>query len=163
MSKPNTKNSEVTPTAPASGAAARTSLRARSIDESESGGKGIDPIAVAPPEATFGLGTASSTPHTEAVTPERRCRDNKSASAVENSVGSNKAATILGLGRLASLSTEIENPRMANEVGMTQRLVISSSRLRMQDMGSQLGIVRQNRVKGIETGPQEWEWLTMSL
>jgi len=28
-------------------------------------------IAVAPPEATFGPCTASSTPHTEAVTPER--------------------------------------------------------------------------------------------
>jgi hypothetical protein len=62
---------------------------------------------------------ASSTPHTEAVTPERRYRDNESASAVENSVGSNEAAQILGLGRLASFGTKMENPRIANEVGIT--------------------------------------------
>jgi hypothetical protein len=40
---------------------------------------------------------------------------------------------------------------------------MSSSRLHMQKIGTQLGIVGQNRVKGMETGPQEWEWLTMSL
>jgi hypothetical protein len=65
---------------------------------------------------------------------------------VENSVGSNEAAQMLGLGRLASLCTKMENPRMENEVGMTQ----SSSRLRMQEMGTQLGIVGQNRVEGME-------------
>jgi hypothetical protein len=117
----------------------------------------MDPIAVALPEATFGPGTASSTPYTKAVTPERRCRDNESAGAVENSVGSNEAATMLGLGRLASFGTEMENPRIANEVGMTQRLVMSSPRLPIQDIGTQLGIVGQNRVERMETGPQEWE------
>jgi hypothetical protein len=61
----------------------------------------------------------SSTPHTEAVTPERRYRDNESAGTVENSVGSNEATQMLGLGRPASFSTKIENPRMANEVGIT--------------------------------------------
>jgi len=75
-------------------------------------------IAVAPPEATFGPGAASSTPHPEAVTPERRCRDNESAGALENSVGSNEAAKMLGVGGLASLGTKMENPRVANEVGL---------------------------------------------
>ena len=80
------------------------------------------------------------------MTPERRCRDNESAGALENSVGSNEAAEMLGLGRLASLGT-----KMANEVGMTQRLMMSPSRLRVQEMGTQLG--GQNRVEGMETGP----------
>lgn len=39
---------------------------------------------------------------------------------------------------------------MANEVGMTQRPMMSSSRLHMQEMGTQLGIVGQNRVEGME-------------
>jgi hypothetical protein len=95
-------------------------------------------------------------PHTKAVTPKRRCRDNESVGAVGNSVGSNVAAEMLGWGKLVSLGSQ-----MADEVGMTQRPMMSSSRLRMQEMGTQLG--GQNRVEGMETGPQEWEWLTMSL
>ena len=37
---------------------------------SVSSGKGVTPIAAALPKATFGPDTASSTPYTEAVTPE---------------------------------------------------------------------------------------------
>jgi hypothetical protein len=60
-------------------------------------------------------------------------------------LGAMKPLRMLGLGRLASLGAKMENPRMANEVGMTQRPMMSTSRLRMQEMGTQLGIVGQNR------------------
>jgi hypothetical protein len=51
-------------------------------------------------------------------------------------VGSNKAAKMLGLGRLASLDKRIENLRMANRFRMTQRPMIGASRLGIQEIGT---------------------------
>ena len=126
---------------------------------SVSGGKGVTPIAAAPPKATLGPDTASSTPHTEPVTPGWQYRHIESASTEENSAGSNEAVKMLGLGRLASLDKRIENLRMANGFGVTQRPMMGASRLSIQEMGTQPigGMIGQNGIEGAEPGPQEWK------
>jgi GATA-binding protein len=65
----------------------------------------------------------------------------------ENSMGNNEAAKMLDMSGLA------------NEIRMTQR-PMGIQAIGTQPMG---GITGQNGVGGAVTGPQEWEWLTMSL
>jgi len=211
-SGPNTrKNSVVTTTAPTTQATTPTSLRARSVNESQSppsvtgsggnggstagstptsyhgsagssgggttgvsGGKGVIPIAAAPLKATPGPGAASSVPRSVVVAPKRQRRHSKSVSAIEssgamdidsptNSTGSNEAAKSLGMGMLGnSAGGSMANMGMANGFGMTRRPMIGPAIGGMPGMGQgQNGMVMAQG--GAGTGPQEWEWLTMSL
>lgn len=139
-----------------------------------SGGKGVVPIAAAPPKATPGPGAAaaSSMPRGNvAVAPKRQRRHSKSVSTIENmdvdspenSTGSNEAAKSLGMGMMGSAGS-MTNIGLANGFGMTTR-PMNPGVMGMNGMGGQPPgmVMGQNGVGGTGTGPQEWEWLTMSL
>ena len=210
-SGPNTRKNSIvaaTNTAPATQATTPTSVRARSVNESQSppsisgsagggstastptsyhgsagssvgttgvsGGKGVVPIAAAPPKPTPGPGAAaSSMPRSNiAMAPKRQRRHSKSVSAIEsmdidspeNSTGSNEAAKSLGMGMMNSGS--MTNIGLANGFGMTTRPM--GPGMGMPGMGGMGGpppgmVMGQNGVGGAGAGPQEWEWLTMSL
>ncbi|KAH6679119.1 hypothetical protein B0J14DRAFT_614453 [Halenospora varia] len=213
-SVPNTrKNSIVTTsnTAPATQATTPTSVRARSVNESQSpqsvtgsagnggstagstptsyhgsagssvgttgvsGGKGVVPIAAAPPKATPGPGAAASSISRAnvSVAPKRQRRHSKSVSAMEsmdvdspeNSTGSNEAAKSLGMGMMGA-GGSMTNVGLANGFGMTTRpMGLGGMQVPMGGMGGAppgMAMSGQNGVGG-SAGPQEWEWLTMSL
>lgn len=137
------------------------------------GGKGVIPIAAAPPKDTPGPGAAASgLPRTNvAVAPKRQRRHSKSASAIEsmdidspeNSTGSNEAAKSIGMSSMAS-GGSLTNMGLANGFGLTTR-PMGPGGMAMQGMNGMNGpppgmVLGQN---GSGTGPQEWEWLTMSL
>lgn len=140
-----------------------------------SGGKGVIPIAAAPPKATPGPGAAaaaSSLPRSNvAVAPKRQRRHSKSVSAMEsmdvdspeNSTGSNEAAKSMGMGMM-NTSNSMTNMGLANGFGMTTR-PMGQGAMGMNGMGGPPPgmVIGQNGVGGAGTGPQEWEWLTMSL
>ncbi|KAJ9155220.1 GATA zinc finger [Pleurostoma richardsiae] len=114
------------------------------------GGKGVVPIASAPPKATPGPGAASM-PRSVNMGSKRQRRHSKGAADVmggmdidspENSTGSNEAARSLGSSNGFPGMTP-GNLGLANGFGMTQRPMVGPAM-----MGA---------------GPQEWEWLTMSL
>ncbi|KAG9248664.1 hypothetical protein BJ878DRAFT_538130 [Calycina marina] len=135
-----------------------------------SGGKGVVPIAAAPPKDTPGPGAAaSSLPRSGAIAPKRQRRHSKSVSAIENmdidsptnSTGSNEAARAMGMTMLGS-SGNIPNLGLANGFGMATRQM--GSAMGMPVMGAPQGmVVGTNGAPSTGTGPQEWEWLTMSL
>jgi len=82
----------------------------------------------------------------------------------ENSTGSNEAAKSMGMG-MESSGGSMMNMGLANGFGMTQRPMGQGM---MQGMGGMNGpppgmVMGQNGAGGAGTGPQEWEWLTMSL
>ncbi|KAL2069342.1 hypothetical protein VTL71DRAFT_15680 [Oculimacula yallundae] len=203
-SGPNTRKNSIVAisnntTAPVTQATTPTSVRARSVNESQSppsasgsaastptsyhgsagssvgttgvsGGKGVVPIAAAPPKPTPGPGAAASSmprPNT-AMAPKRQRRHSKSVSAMEsmdidspeNSTGSNEAAKSLGMGMMNSGS--MTNIGLANGFGMTARPMGMPM---MNGMGGPPPgmVMGQNGVGGAGAGPQEWEWLTMSL
>ena len=142
-----------------------------------SGGKGVIPIAAAPPKAAPGPGATAAASSLSrgnvSVAPKRQRRHSKSVSAMEsmdvdspeNSTGSNEAAKSVGMGLMGSNS--MTNMGLANGFGMTTR-PIGPGAMGMSGMtglgGPPPGMVMgQNGVGGAGTGPQEWEWLTMSL
>ena len=208
------KNSIGTPatsTAPTTQTTTPTSIRARSVNESQSppsvsgsaanggstagstptsyhgsagssvgttgisGGKGVVPIAAAPPKATPGPGAAgSSIPRSNvAVAPKRQRRHSKSVSAIEsmdidspeNSTGSNEAAKSVGMN--ISSGGSMTNMGLANGFGMTTRPMGPGTIMPggIAGMTPPPGMVMAgpNGAAGSGTGPQEWEWLTMSL
>ncbi|KAK4237847.1 nitrogen catabolic enzyme regulatory protein [Achaetomium macrosporum] len=120
------------------------------------GGKGVVPIAAAPPKNAPGPG-AASLPRTAAVSSKRQRRHSKGAVAPspssmdidspESSTGSNEAAKPLGsVGSstgLSSMQPSTSGLGFGNSFGTTSRSLAGP--------GSQ------------RAGPQEWEWLTMSL
>ncbi|RDL37013.1 Glucocorticoid receptor-like (DNA-binding) [Venustampulla echinocandica] len=142
-----------------------------------SGGKGVVPIAAAPPKATPGPGaTASTTPRSSvAVAPKRQRLHSKSVSAIESmdvdspatSSGSNEAAAKpLGTG-MAGAGGSMSNMDLANSFGMTRSVAPGGTA--MPNIGSMGGqpsgavMASHHGLAGAGTGPQEWEWLTMSL
>ncbi|KAG9238918.1 hypothetical protein BJ875DRAFT_530278 [Amylocarpus encephaloides] len=215
-SMPNTRKNSVvaiSSTVPATQATTPTSVRARSVNESQSpqsvtgsagnggstagstptsyhgsagssvgttgvsGGKGVVAIAAAPPKATPGPGAAASTIPARgnaAAAPKRQRRHSKSVSAIESmdvdspedSTGSNEAAKSMGMGMMNS-GGSLTNVGLANGFGMTARPMAPGgmSMPSMGGMGGQpsMGMPGQTGVGGAGTGPQEWEWLTMSL
>ncbi|KAL2257098.1 hypothetical protein VTK26DRAFT_667 [Humicola hyalothermophila] len=120
------------------------------------GGKGVVPIAAAPPKNTPGPG-AASLPRTTALTSKRQRRHSKSVAIMEhsstgmdidspeNSTGSNEAARQLG-------SSAALSPLHTSNSGLG--LSSSSFGTIQRPLGGP-GAPR--------AGPQEWEWLTMSL
>jgi GATA-binding protein len=139
-----------------------------------SGGKGVVPIAAAPPKDTPGPGAAaSSIPRTSsAVAPKRQRRHSKGASAAEsmdidspeNSTGSNEAAKSVGMSIIGSGGAS--NMGLANSFGMPTRPIAPGGMGMMGGLSgssSGIGLSGQTGVGGPGSGPQEWEWLTMSL
>ncbi|KAI2470101.1 hypothetical protein F4781DRAFT_194489 [Annulohypoxylon bovei var. microspora] len=132
------------------------------------GGKGVVPIAAAPPKNAPGPG-AASLPRSISTSgsSKRQRRSSKSTGpnessgmdvdSPENSTGSNEAARSTGS---SSGFTSMSNPGnlgLANGFGMTQRPMMGPGMVGMSAAPS--GVM--NSSSG--NGPQEWEWLTMSL
>lgn len=139
------------------------------------GGKGVVPIAAAPPKNTPGPGAASlprsMTMGSSGSNTKRQRRHSKSAGvdhpstssmdvdSPENSTGSNEAAPSLGSAN-GFPGMSASNLGLANGFGMTQRPMIGSGIMGMP------GGPPPNPMMGPTggaAGPQEWEWLTMSL
>lgn len=132
------------------------------------GGKGVVPIAAAPPKSTPGPGAASMS-RPIAVSAKRQRRHSKSAGgdnsgsmdidSPENSTGSNEAARSLGSSSGFGMSNSA-NLGLANGFGMTQRPMVGTGMM----TGMPSGQPPLSMAPGATgTGPQEWEWLTMSL
>ena len=77
----------------------------------------------------------------------------------ENSTGSNEAARSLGSTNGLSSGSTAGNLALTNGLGMGQRPMIGTGMMGLA--GGQSGPVANSA--GASSGPQEWEWLTMSL
>ncbi|KAK5663206.1 hypothetical protein OQA88_6624 [Cercophora sp. LCS_1] len=147
------------------------------------GGKGVVPIAAAPPKNTPGPG-ASSLPRSSMGSKRQRRHSKSTGSRVEqssggmdidspeNSTGSNEAARSLGSssGFPTMSSATSSSMLLENGYGMTaQRSVAGGRGLMGLGGASQLGDVGQGMMDlsggqaGKPKGEAEWEWLTMSL
>ncbi|KAI0975685.1 hypothetical protein F4678DRAFT_457038 [Xylaria arbuscula] len=136
------------------------------------GGKGVVPIAAAPPKSTPGPG-AASLPRSIGATgsSKRQRRSSKSAGtnestggmdvdSPENSTGSNETARSVGSSSgFVPMQTSGGNlGGISSNFSMTQRPMVGSG-----IMGMPGGHPNGMMTPGAGTGPQEWEWLTMSL
>ena len=133
------------------------------------GGKGVVPIAAAPPKNAPGPG-AAPLPRSAAVSSKRQRRHSKSATgdqptssmdidSPENSTGSNEAARPIGSSS-SSFSPMMTKPgglSLSNGFTMGHRPVASSS------ITSTSTTQTTPLIPPPGAGPQEWEWLTMSL
>lgn len=139
-----------------------------------SGGKGVVPIAAAPPKDTPGPGAAAATLSRSSTTSKRQRRHSKSISAIEsmdidsptNSTGSNEAARSVGMGMMA-VGGSMTNMGLVNGFSMS-RPAGQGGALLPPGMNGMVApppgmVLAQNGVNGTGNGPQEWEWLTMSL
>ncbi|KAK7757647.1 Sodium- and chloride-dependent GABA transporter 1 [Diatrype stigma] len=134
------------------------------------GGKGVVPIAAAPPKNAPGPGAASAprSNTSSSGTSKRQRRGSKSASTNEsmdidspaNSTGSNEAAPSVGSsnGGFVSLQNPSSNLGLSNNFNINQRSMMSPGMMGMSG-GQQNGMMNSSSA----SGPQEWEWLTMSL
>ncbi|KAI1427341.1 hypothetical protein F5Y12DRAFT_185247 [Xylaria sp. FL1777] len=136
------------------------------------GGKGVVPIAAAPPKNTPGPGAASLPRNIgTAGSSKRQRRSSKSAGtsesvggmdvdSPENSTGSNETARSVGSssGFVPMQASSGNLGGMASNFGMTQRPMMGSGMMGMPSSNPN-GMM----APGAGTGPQEWEWLTMSL
>ncbi|ETS74241.1 hypothetical protein PFICI_14107 [Pestalotiopsis fici W106-1] len=135
------------------------------------GGKGVIPIAAAPPKNTPGPGAASVTRNVGASgSSKRQRRSSKSAGTSEsaggmdidspaNSTGSNEAAR--SVSSASGFMAGMPNPgnvALTNGFGMTQRPMMPPGMMGMPGVPPN-GMM----TPGAGAGPQEWEWLTMSL
>ncbi|KAI4866598.1 hypothetical protein F4820DRAFT_416078 [Hypoxylon rubiginosum] len=133
------------------------------------GGKGVVPIAAAPPKNAPGPG-ASSLPRniSSSGSSKRQRRNSKSAGpsessgvmdvdSPENSTGSNEAARSIGSSNGFNGMPNPGNLGLANGFGMTQRPMMGSGMVGMSGPPNGVGN------PGSGNGMQEWEWLTMSL
>ena len=134
------------------------------------GGKGIVAIAAAPPKSAPGPGAASLPRNIATTSSKRQRRHSKSAAAAdaigtmdidspENSTDSNEAARSLGSSTGLPALSNTSNLGLANGFGMTQRPMMGPGIIGMSGAtgGSMI------TPGGGGGGPQEWEWLTMSL
>ncbi|KAI5464189.1 hypothetical protein BGZ63DRAFT_351649 [Mariannaea sp. PMI_226] len=128
------------------------------------GGKGVVPIAAAPPKTSPGPGaSAASILRAPTMSSKRQRRHSKSVTDATvtmdidspESTGSNDLAR--GLGSSTGLSS-LPGGMTASGFGMNQRSPLGSGIISMSG-GQPSGL---NGVSN-SAGPQEWEWLTMSL
>ncbi|RYO99096.1 hypothetical protein DL764_006898 [Monosporascus ibericus] len=129
------------------------------------GGKGVVPIAAAPPKNAPGPGAASIPRSAKNTgTSKRQRRGSKSAGqhesmdidSPENSTGSNEAARSVGSSSGFVPMQNSTNLGITNGFGMTQRPMMGTGVMGMSG-GPSNGTVNSG------SGTQEWEWLTMSL
>ena len=118
-----------------------------------SGGKGVVPIAAAPPKDTPGPGAAASMPRPTVAPPKRQRRHSKSVSVIESMDVDGTDNERMGM---------MGNMGLANGFGMATRQMGPGMGMGGAGMGAPQGMVMPAGV-GAGTGPQEWEWLTMSL
>ncbi|KAK2047884.1 GATA zinc finger protein [Colletotrichum somersetense] len=151
-----------------------TSYGTGSSTGAAAGGKGVVPIAAAPPKNTPGPGAAalsrSVNTSSSSGSSKRQRRHSKSAGSEgtagmdvdspETSTGSpNEAAKSLGSTAGLSGMPTAGSLGLANGFGMTQRPMMGAGMMGMP--GGQNG--QMMNPGGPASGPQEWEWLTMSL
>lgn len=144
------------------------------------GGKGVVPIAAAPPKSTPGPGAAALSSRAgmpSSMSSKRQRRHSKGAAdngmdidSPENSTGSNEAARSIGSSSgFGGAMSGSSNLGLANGFGMTQRPMVGPSGGMMTGMAAPgggvqtMGTGQAGSGTGAGTGPQEWEWLTMSL
>ncbi|KAM7208877.1 nitrogen catabolic enzyme regulatory protein [Naviculisporaceae sp. PSN 640] len=137
------------------------------------GGKGVIPIAAAPPKSLPGPG-ASSLTRSATMSSKRQRRHSKGAAdhsaggmdidSPESSTGSNEAAR--SLGSSSGFPTMSATPGsalgLANGFGLTQRPLVGSSSM-MPGGASGASGQTGGAAPIMGGGTQEWEWLTMSL
>ncbi|KAL7947927.1 hypothetical protein V8C42DRAFT_269447 [Trichoderma barbatum] len=126
------------------------------------GGKGVVPIAAAPLKTTPGPGAgASSSVSRPATAPSKRQRrHSKSEGTSSSAMDIDGPGEPVGrqLGTTPSMPS-ISSAMMSNgSFSMGQRPMMGSSMVSMG--GTQANLVNS---AGNSSGPQEWEWLTMSL
>jgi GATA-binding protein len=134
------------------------------------GGKTVVPIAAAPPKNTPGPGAASSLPRAViAVAPKRQRRHSKSVSGADPHMDvdspDSKDTRMGGMGSIAQALSGGgggSHGNLSNGYGGLaprpfQSLGASGA------MGAGAGAGLGSGVSGGAAGPQEWEWLTMSL
>jgi GATA-binding protein len=134
------------------------------------GGKGVVPIAAAPPKATPGPGASSASRpgQPSAVSSKRQRRHSKSVGA-EGALGMDidSPPDPSGLGDMSrpighpSMSS-ISSTMLSTSFGMTPQRHPMAHGGMIQMNHHQPGTAQHN-AGGPATGPQEWEWLTMSL
>lgn len=157
-------SADVSPGSKATGSTASTNFQGAA---GAVGGKGVVPIAAAPPKSTPGPG-ASSISRSMSMSSKRQRRHNKNVDidlsgemdvdSPENSTGSNEAT-----GKSTSGLTHAHSSAslgLASAFGMSQRPIGSQSMISMA--GARPSGVMGNPAAG-SSGAQEWEWLTMSL
>ncbi|EFX02942.1 gata transcriptional activator [Grosmannia clavigera kw1407] len=155
-----------------------------SASGSATGGKGVIPIAAAPLKSVPGPGAAAMTRSITVSTSKRQRRHSKSAGSSmqqnsmsgndvglggssimdidspENSTGSNEAAISMSASTgLGFLDKHTNNLGLANAFGVTQRPMVGPGMIGMGPAASGSMMTPG----GTAGGPQEWEWLTMSL
>lgn len=139
------------------------------------GGKGVVPIAAAPPKNTPGPGAASLPPRTAALASSKRQRrhsksvaDKPSSSSggmdidsPENSTGSNEAAVAATAVSAAPVSRPLASSSALHSL---QHSHSTTSSLGLANGIGGATLQRPLAGPGSQrAGPQEWEWLTMSL
>lgn len=134
---------------------------------SAAGGKGVVPIAAAPPKATPGPG-ASSVSRANAMSSKRQRRHSKGSVAETptvmeidspgTSTGSNEAVT-RSLGSTPGGMTSLPGGMISSSFNVAQRQMMGQG---LVSMGQTQPTSMMNP-RGSPSGPQEWEWLTMSL
>lgn len=124
------------------------------------GGKGVVPIAAAPPKTTPGPGASSSMSRPTTASSKRQRRHSKSEGTSSSAMDLDGPGDSIGrqLGATPSMPS-ISSTMLSNgSFTMGQRSMMGSSMVSMG--GSQGNLVNS---AGGSSGPQEWEWLTMSL
>ena len=131
------------------------------------GGKGVVPIAAAPPKSTPGPGASSSL--TRPVVSSKRQRRHSKTSTAEaplgmdidspgNSTGSNEAARSVASGHGGM--TPLPGGMVSSNANMGQRQMMNQGVVSLGQTHQQNTMMS---APGSSSGPQEWEWLTMSL
>lgn len=138
-----------------------------------SGGKGVVPIAAAPPKDTPGPGAAASSiaRASAAAAPKRQRRYSKGAADSmdvdsPDSSGSNEAAKSVGMSIIGGGGSGTSSLGLSNGFGMPTRPMAPGGMGMgggLSGSSSGIGLSGQTGVGGAGSGPQEWEWLTMSL
>lgn len=178
-------NDGESPTSGANTAGSTPASYTGSTSGSAAGGKGVIPIAAAPPKSAPGPGAASMPRSITVSTSKRQRRHSKSAGSStmhhssmsandvslggssimdidspENSTGSNEAALSMSASTgLGFLDKHTSNLGLANAFGVTQRPMVGPGMIGMGPAASGSMMTPG----GTAGGPQEWEWLTMSL
>ncbi|KAK1255800.1 hypothetical protein MKX07_008059 [Trichoderma sp. CBMAI-0711] len=124
------------------------------------GGKGVVPIAAAPPKTTPGPGASSSMSRPTTASSKRQRRHSKSEGASSSAMDLDSPGDSIGrqLGPTPSMPSISSTMLSNSSFTMGQRSMMGSSMVSIG--GSQGNLVNS---AGGSSGPQEWEWLTMSL
>ncbi|GAB0132456.1 hypothetical protein EsDP_00000891 [Epichloe bromicola] len=134
------------------------------------GGKGVVPIAAAPPKATPGPGASSASRSGAASASSKRQRRHSKSAGTDGSSGmeidspnetagsSDPSRSIGNTPTMASLSTSM----LSSSFGIVpHRHAMSHGSI--MSLGHHQPGGPQHSTGGASAGPQEWEWLTMSL